>query len=31
MDIFSSYLMALNILTAITIWMMPETRGRPLI
>jgi MFS transporter, MHS family, alpha-ketoglutarate permease len=31
MDIFSTYLMALNILTAITIWMMPETRGRPLI
>jgi MHS family alpha-ketoglutarate permease-like MFS transporter len=30
MDIFSLYLMALNVLTVITIWLMPETRGRPL-
>ncbi|WJR78216.1 MFS transporter [Bradyrhizobium sp. NP1] len=30
MDIFSFYLIALNLLTAVTIWWMPETRGRPL-
>ena len=30
MDIFSGYLALLNVLTVVTIVMMPETRGRPL-
>lgn len=30
MDIFSSYLALLNLLTVVTILFMPETRGRPL-